>query len=42
MDFNWKPLGDTQKYEFSVGLKAPLLKDNFKYDRGKDREYVNY
>lgn len=39
MDFYWKPLGDTQNYEFSVGLKAPLLKD-FKYSR--DGEYVKY
>jgi LptD protein len=36
MDFQWNPLGDQQKYKFSVGLKAPLLKD-LKYSR--DREY---
>jgi len=27
MDFNWNPLGDRLVYKFSVGLKAPLLKD---------------
>ena len=27
MDFNWNPLGDEQTYRFSIGLKAPLLKD---------------
>jgi LptD protein len=32
MDFNWNPLGDTQTFRFSVGLKAPLLKD-LKYTR---------
>jgi len=39
MDFNWNPLGDTQTYEFSVGIKAPLLKD-LKYSR--DRTYTKY
>ncbi len=39
MDFKWEPLGDKQKYEFSVGLKAPLLKD-LKYSR--DKEYPKY
>jgi LptD protein len=32
MDFNWNPLGDVQTYNFSIGLKAPLLKD-LKYTR---------
>ena len=32
MDFNWNPLGDEQTYNFSIGLKAPLLKD-LKYTR---------
>lgn len=27
MDFEWNPLGDTQTYLFSIGLKAPLLRD---------------
>jgi len=39
MTFNWNPLGDKQAYKFSVGLRAPLLKD-FKYSR--DREYVKH
>jgi hypothetical protein len=32
MNFNWNPLGDTQTYKFSVGLKAASLKD-LKYSR---------
>ena len=39
MDFNWNPLGDKQTYKFSIGLKAPLLKD-IKYSR--DRKYTKY
>ena len=39
MNFNWNPLGDKQIYKFSIGLKAPLLKD-LKYSR--DREYTKY
>jgi LptD protein len=32
MNFDWNPLGDVKTYKFSVGLKAPLLKD-LKYTR---------
>ncbi|MFM2428482.1 MAG: hypothetical protein RL012_366 [Bacteroidota bacterium] len=39
MNFNWNPLGDKQTYKFSVGLKAPLLKD-FKYSRGREYETI--
>jgi hypothetical protein len=39
MNFNWNPLGDKQTYKFSVGLKAPLLKD-FKYSRGRGYETI--
>ncbi len=39
MDFQWKPLGDKQTYEFSVGLNAPLLRD-LKYSR--DKIYIKY
>ncbi|MHA7877793.1 MAG: putative LPS assembly protein LptD [Bacteroidota bacterium] len=40
MDFAWSPLGEKQIYRFSVGLKAPLLKD-LKYSRG-ERRYTKY
>lgn len=39
MDFNWNPLGERQTYKFSIGLKAPVLKD-LKYSR--DKEYQKY
>ena len=34
MNFNWRPLGDTQYYEFTVGVKSPLLQD-LKYSRNR-------
>ena len=39
MDFDWNPLGDTQVYRFSVGLKAPLLKD---LKGTRNRSYPKY
>lgn len=38
MNFNWRPLGDHQSYEFNVGLKSPLLQ-YLKYNRS--RSYKN-
>lgn len=39
MNFDWYPLGQNQSYEFSIGLKAPMLQD-LKYDRSN--EYVKF
>lgn len=39
MHFDWSPSGAQQTYKFSIGLKAPLLKD-VKYSR--TRTYPNY
>ena len=38
MNFNWRPLGDTQSYEFTVGVKSPLLQ-YLRYNRS--RSYRN-
>ena len=38
MDFGWRPLGEQQYYEFSVGVKAPILR-YLEYRR--DRSYRN-
>ena len=38
MKFAWKPLAQRDSYEFSVGIKAPMLKD-VRYSR--NREYPN-
>ena len=38
MNFNWRPLGDTQSYEFAVGVKSPLLQ-YLRYNR--NRSYRN-
>jgi hypothetical protein len=35
MSFDWHPLGKTQYYEFSIGLKAAMLED-LKYPRGNE------
>lgn len=37
MNFDWRPLGQSQSYEFSIGLKAPMLQD-IKYDRSNEYE----
>lgn len=34
MNFNWRPLGKRQYYEFSVGVKSPLLRD-LRYNRNR-------
>jgi hypothetical protein len=39
MDFNWNPLGEKQTYKFSLGLKAPLLKD---WDYSRENKYTKY
>lgn len=36
MNFDWHPLGDRKHYEFSIGLKSPLLQD-LKYSRSRGR-----
>ena len=38
MNFNWRPLGNTQYFEFSIGVKSPLLQ-YLKYPR--ERSYSN-
>lgn len=38
MNFNWRPLGNTQYFEFSIGVKSPLLQ-YLKYNR--DKSYSN-
>lgn len=35
MKFDWRPLGKSQSYEFSIGLKAPILQD-IKYPRSNE------
>ncbi|MEO1219406.1 MAG: putative LPS assembly protein LptD [Bacteroidota bacterium] len=37
MDFDWRPLGRYASYEFSIGLKAPMLQD-VKYVRSNQYE----
>ncbi len=39
MNFSWQPLGTIQRYEFSIGLKSPLLQ-YLKYNRS--RTYKNF
>lgn len=39
MNFKWNPLGDNRSYEFSIGIKSPLLQA-LKYERS--RSYNNY
>jgi hypothetical protein len=35
MNFDWRPLGEKQSYEFSIGIKAPILQD-IKYPRSNE------
>jgi len=38
MSFDWKPLASRQSYEFSIGLKAPMLQDlKFPHNREYDK-----